>query len=233
MAAFVVLAGKHYYCKMKLLFYISAALWFFSSASLQAQDTTFLKAYDWDNAPDVGSAVIGLNDGYVICGFGATARTDGWGTVNVVRTDTLGEVIWKRAYGASKATHSVHGNQCFVELVNGGYAIFGSYYDSVINNVQGLLLRIDENGDSLWKQTYGYAGHRYFFIGGKETPDHGFIMVGYKQLSPTQSTGHVWVVKTDSLGVMEWDTIYANGAGFGMSVQLNSDGTYAIGGQPI
>jgi hypothetical protein len=96
----------------------------------------------------------------------------------------------------------------------GGYAASGSLLD--VNDLTGadrnygLLLRVSENGDSLWARKIVYPGQENkfgnMFYDLKETPDKGFIMCG--SLQPVDTTTNPfnnyftygWVVKTDSMG---------------------------------
>jgi len=86
--------------------------------------------------------------------------------------------------------------------------------------------------DTLWIRTFGGSardmGHSVL-----QTEDEGFIIVG-----ETQSYGaggqDVWVIKTDSRGVLEWDQTY--GAGnheVGMCIQPTDDGGYIIVGAAV
>lgn len=64
----------------------------------------------------------------------------------------------------------------------------------------------------------------------QQTEDHGFIIAGYMQ---RQVGGNfdVWLVKTDSLGNMEWDAIYGEGGNdIGYYVEQTSDGGYILVG---
>jgi hypothetical protein len=96
----------------------------------------------------------------------------------------------------------------------GGYVASGSFAEiDYINNTgkgNGLILRIGENGDSLWARKIIYPGQTNnfdnMFYDLKETPDKGFIMCGsLRQLDtityplPNNFT-YGWVVKTDSMG---------------------------------
>jgi len=56
------------------------------------------------------------------------------------------------------------------------------------------MLKLEENGDSLWMRNFGGDGDDEAFSI-QETNDHGFIMGGY---------GFASLMKTDSFGEMEW-----------------------------
>ncbi|MFH1004277.1 MAG: hypothetical protein V1781_02090 [Bacteroidota bacterium] len=98
------------------------------------------------------------------------------------------------------------------------------------------LIKMDINGNLKWVKTYGapanVQGNRY--EGGsdaKQTLDGGYIIVG-----STESFGtmiDMYVVKTDSLGNLQWSKNYhrydcINCDLQGISVQITSDNNYII-----
>ncbi len=92
-----------------------------------------------------------------------------------------------------------------------------------------MLVKTDMNGNLQWNKTYGGAGTDYVnsII---STADGGYLMVG--QTNSWGAGGYdLYVIKTDSLGNMQWNKTYG-GAGqdkaYG-SIRTN-DGGYAITG---
>ena len=70
------------------------------------------------------------------------------------------------------------------------------------------LVRTDSLGDSLWSRTYG-GGSFDEANALLQTFDGGFILAGYSD-SFGQGWGNAWLVKTDSIGNMEWNHTYGN-----------------------
>ena len=68
----------------------------------------------------------------------------------------------------------------------------------------------------------------------QQTDDGGFIIVGYKERQPESSSPtdtNVWLVKTDSLGNVEWDAVYGGAAADrGNYVEQTDDGGYIVVG---
>lgn len=103
-----------------------------------------------------------------------------------------------------------------VQAVDGGFVLFGhsssSNIDVSANNggIDFWLVKTDSEGVLLWERNLGGAG----FDEGRDirtTEDGGYILIG----SSPSSNGDVgdnngnydyWVVKTDGLGMIEWET---------------------------
>jgi hypothetical protein len=135
----------------------------------------------------------------------------------VVKLDSNFNEVWNlpiRAFRNIGGTALPLRNIIKASSNGGGYAASGTLYeiDTINNNGKGngLLLRIAENGDSLWARKIIYPGQTInfdnMFYDLKETPDKGFIMCG--SLQPVDTTTNPfnnyftygWVVKTDSMG---------------------------------
>ena len=89
---------------------------------------------------------------------------------------------------------------------DGGYAIAGSYNDTIITNSQnGFLLKLDPNFDIEWYQTYG-GDEDDQILDMTITPDGGYCLVGI-----TKSFGDekkdAWIIKTDGNGHTEVKSI--------------------------
>ncbi len=92
-----------------------------------------------------------------------------------------------------------------------------------------LLLKTDINGNILWSKTYGGASDD-MATDIKETPDGGFIVVGWTQ--SFGATGYdFWVLKTDSKGKLNWGKRFGgNGDEQAWSVSADHDAYFVVGG---
>jgi len=63
------------------------------------------------------------------------------------------------------------------------------------------------------------------------TRDDGYLMVGMASVAP--GVDYIYVVKTDSLGAMEWDAVISNPAGLGDTTAVAHSVTEAPGGYAI
>jgi hypothetical protein len=110
---------------------------------------------------DVGRSMRFTEDGgFVIVGDTFSSDVQGYNSstdVFVCKVDVYGTAQWQRAFGGGFAERGYD-----VELLpDGGFLVVGSAGSSdteapqFYGNVDGYLLKIDANGDSLWQQTYG------------------------------------------------------------------------------
>ncbi|QQR87876.1 MAG: T9SS type A sorting domain-containing protein [Flavobacteriales bacterium] len=117
-----------------------------------------------------------------------------------------GSIMWEAEYGTS-----AYGTTFFAakERYNGDLIACGVSYASA-GHQQGLLLRTNSAGDSLWMRSYYYQdtlittgqGRFYDVL---PTPDGGFIAAGsaYNPAGAPYQPGYsqdTWVVKVDSMG---------------------------------
>lgn len=174
---------------------------------------------------DIGWCVQQTSDnGYIITGytksFGAGDRD-----LYLVKTDSLGDILWTQVYGDSNRDWGEHAEQ----TLDGGYIIVGGTYSYGAGDSDVYLLKTDSLGDTLWTHTYG----DWDYDKGncvRQTSDLGYIIVGtfYSQ----SSYGDVYILKTDSLGDTLWTRIYGevNKDEWGSSIQETPDGGYIIVG---
>jgi hypothetical protein len=80
-----------------------------------------------------------------------------------------------------------------------------------------------------WQRTYGGSADEEI-LAAEQTPDGGYILVGYTNSDGGQVTGQqgnsdVWVVKTDGLGILQWQrSLGASATERGHAVANTSDG---------
>jgi len=123
--------------------------------------------------------------------------------INLIKIDLLGNIIWNKKYGPSKAKNLISN---ISQLDNGdfltcGYARFSTYL-----NPSGWLFRINSNGDSVWYRDYWYYDENpsyglNFLYDISPATDQGFISVGQAHTAlPPDNTQKMWVLKVDSVG---------------------------------
>ncbi|MFQ5905426.1 MAG: hypothetical protein ACE5JA_02540, partial [bacterium] len=167
-----------------------------------------------------------LDGGYVLVGV-TNSLGDSIGYIYLVKTDSLGDTLWTRAYGDTLEDIGRSVQQTF----DGGYIITGeanySYFDGDVS-----LIKVDSLGDSLWSRTYGdvewESGSSV-----QQTTDGGYIIVGtanYRPVAPF--SGDVYLIKTDASGDSLWSKLYYRGGHIdeGASVRQTFDGGYIITG---
>ena len=136
------------------------------------------------------------------------------------------DTLWTRFYGDPGANESAY-DLCLT--ADGGAAIAGYTY---AGGVDMWMIRVDQNGDSLWSRRYGGSGNQYAY-GIDCNRDGGFVLCGYTE---PYNTGprNCYVVRTNAVGDTLWTREYGqdgeNGDG-AMSTHEAVDGGYFIGGK--
>ena len=145
----------------------------------------------------------------------------------LAKLDPAGEVIWERTYGESNfdcVLTKVH------ELSDGNIISGGFKYDAGINTAHrwGLMIKVNQNGDSLWYRQYKFADDtQCFFRDVVETPDGGFAACGRTWPSEGQPSIDAWVVKTDEYGCI------IPGCHIGVEEFTEKYGSFKVGPNPV
>ncbi len=153
-------------------------------------------------------------------------------------TDAQIAIDWQQCLGGSETEVS----QDLMQLPDGGYVILGSVY-SLNGDVSGnhgqtdiWLARTDAFGNLLWQKCLGGTLEE-FGNSVQLTTDGGFIICGSTKSNNFDVSGNhglldLWLVKTDSLGNIEWQKCYGGTNNeTGNKVILTNDGGYAIAGK--
>jgi hypothetical protein len=168
----------------------------------------------------VAYSVVELADGgFILAGSTYGCVCDGV----LLRTDSAGNELWMRSYGAM--AQNVFKN---AYPVSGGFVGIGWTESYGAGSADGWLVRTDTLGRKLWMQTYG--GPDFDALGGSPTRDGGFILDG-ETYSYGAGGSDVWLVRVDSGGVEEWSQTYGGpGNDFATAAWETDDSGYVIAG---
>lgn len=93
------------------------------------------------------------------------------------------------------------------------------------------LTKLDLQGNRIWQRHFGAHNRDEICIQVIQTADGGFMIVGAQGALNGQEGSRFYVVKTDSLGILEWENNYVSNWGIAFTVQQTWwDGGYIIGG---
>ena len=165
--------------------------------------------------------------GYIVAGhtgsFGA-GEDDLW----ILRMDADGDTLWARTYGDSDCDWGTS----VLQDTDGHFVVTGytgardNFYDADL-----WLLKIDDNGDTLWTNSFGGPGDQR----GRcviQTAEGGYLIVGYTGSQFASYDTRVYLVKTYSDGSLEWsNTLGSADHGVrGYGVRQTPDGGFIVVG---
>jgi hypothetical protein len=182
--------------------YLLTIVLYFTAMVVEGQQVTFEKNYDFGYA-DVAYCVQQTPDsGYIMAGRQGIAPF--YEKMVIAKTDKYGIQQWSKILGSN--ANSAWANYV-VNCTNGGYAAVGYKYD-VNYRYDVFVVRLNNNGDTLWTRNYGTTAFNEKGTCIKETSDKGFV------ISFWDSNLQTGFLKIDSLGnEVFWKkyNIYNNG----------------------
>ncbi|MBL0049681.1 MAG: T9SS type A sorting domain-containing protein [Bacteroidetes bacterium] len=139
---------------------------------------------------------------------------------SIYKIDSLNNVIWGKVLTGCNEGNFIN------KTSDGGFIVTGT-----TNTTQKdlYLLKIDSAGNKIWEKSFGGTLDDFgYYV--EETSDSGFIIVG-KTLSFGLGGSDVYLIKTDSIGNLEWSKTYGGtGDDEGKSLKKTTDGGYMITG---
>ncbi len=200
------------------------------------------KTYGGSGSEDGSSVYETTDGGFIICGStdsnnGDVLSNHGFLDIWVIKTDENGNLEWQQTYGGSAQDNGY----VIRPTSDGGYIIGGlsrsTNGDATNNKGESdyWIIKIAANGAIQWQKNYG-GSDLDVLSSIEQTADGGFIMNGTVFSTNVDVTNHhggadYWVVKTNSLGVMQWQkTLGGSHYEFAGNIQQTADGGYIVSG---
>jgi hypothetical protein len=183
------------------------------------------------NALDGSSIVQASDSGFLVLGKAAIYSDNQAGTI--LKVDAFGTQEWIRN------VQSFGQNMYLAEASDGGFAVATTSIYTVSGQDQAYtvfsfcLSKFDNEGNTLWNQTYTDSVRSLTLFSLSSTADGGFVLGGdahyYDPVTLTTTQDDVIVLKTDAQGNMLWNRTYG-GPGYEVLkvITQTSDGGYAI-----
>ena len=192
-------------------------------------DTLWTRIYGGIEMDDVRSVQQTQDGGYILAG-GTASFGDTLGELYLIKTDSQGDTIWTRTYGA----HWSQGGNSVRQTSDGGYIITGDVsIDSIPQTSDVYLVKTDAQGDTLWTRIYGNPGIADRGESVQEASDGGYVVAGTACFSSSSGGfDKAYLIKTDSQGDTLWTRTYVHrDRSRGLSVAETYDGGYIVAGE--
>jgi hypothetical protein len=144
-----------------------------------------------------GNIIMGSTYGDVMQGDDAISR------INIAKLDNEGTIIWDKKYGVSKKYNYLLN----IRVLSNGEIIACGQSPVNFPHYSGWILKVDQNGDSLWYREYDFLTgpeSRNCLWDVIETFDYSLVACGDMfPKEPDTGNQDAWVIKLDSVGC-EW-----------------------------
>ena len=189
-------------------------------------NTSWIKIYggagsDWGNYIEQTS-----DGGYMVTGYTTSYGAGGF-DIYLLKIDGSGGLQWSKTYGGPGGEGSSQWGISGKITTDGGFMLCAntSSYGAGSNDL--LMIKTDSLGNLKWAKAYGGAGDDQPRFA-EQTTDGGYILSGFTTSFGAGSLD-AYLVKTDSLGNMQWSRAYGDaGSDRGSMVRQTDDGGYAL-----
>jgi hypothetical protein len=131
------------------------------------------------------------------------------GEFGLIKTDSSGNLIWKKVYGSEAGFQSAYS---VVQTRDLGYAMSG---------YRGWLFKTDSEGNVEWNKLFGVESSVLFNADGG-----GFVLVG----NLITNSGEVALLKIDESGNLLWNITYGEDMSWMTAAVKTNDGEYVLTG---
>jgi len=215
--------------------YLSGFLWtggdsdFFLTKLNSQGDSLWTRTFgDPDHDDAMGTACAAPNGDLLVAGYTVPTPDPFIALPAVVRVDTQGSVVWMRTYERFQSCYFYR----IIPVHEGGYILCGQADEPYWYG--GAVLRMAENGDTLWWRYYDYPTYHSLGIDAiLETMDGGFVFGGGDVQFPMIGRGQ-WLIKVNASGETEFERWYPYGTGGVVAdIAALSDGGFLLLGNFI
>lgn len=154
--------------------------------------------------PDICKA----SNGEMILFCGAYDRRDSSRRSQIIKVDSSGNVLWSKSLGRNTSD----GNWYKIIPTHDGNFILASN-TLIANQGDANLTKIDSSGLVIWSMNYD-MGYEDAFEAVSQTLDGGYILGGYVTHDTIHYERSLFLIKTDSVGSIQWSKTYNGNVGF-------------------
>jgi hypothetical protein len=174
------------------------------------------------------SVIQTLEGGYALAGCTNSSGAGGY-DLWMVKTNSTGSLLWSKTCGGTNSD----GAECIVQSNDGAYALVGTTQSYGVGS-DFWLVKVDSAGTVQLNKTYGGPGDEcgHSLV---QTGDGGYALAGSTNpIAPIADGADFWLVKTDSLGNLQWGRSYGTLVNdVAHSIVQTGDGGFAMVGQTL
>ena len=192
-------------------------------------DTLWSNIYDLPVGEQLFNALSVTNGGFAITGCRASTSINVDCEAYIQLFDSSGEII--SFHNAGDPSNITNGRS-LIKTGDGGYFLGGAILLSVSGSKRPYISKVSASGTQLWRRQYtDYDNLTLIRDIMPDTSDGGFYAVGIANFDFIFSEADVLFMKLDSLGYMEWDTLYNIGAiDEAICLERTANGGFLMGG---
>ncbi|MCX8092776.1 MAG: hypothetical protein N3E50_01255 [Candidatus Goldbacteria bacterium] len=177
-----------------------------------------------DYGNDIGISITKSRNGYLLAGA-TNSYGNGDNDVYIIAIDENGEKLWDKTYGGKNhdfAYSIIPDKDTFV------LAGYSSSFNNLLNS-DGYILKVKENGKTIWEKVYG--GDRWDIFYSIIKDGDSYIAAGYTDSFGAGKTD-MYVVKIDLNGNTKWSKTYGGMREDRATTIIKcNNGGYLIGGK--
>jgi tetratricopeptide (TPR) repeat protein len=139
--------------------------------------------------------------------------------------DKPGDIIWEKFYGYEK-DEKIYS---LIQTLDSGFALAGSTTSKGAGKEDGLIIKLDKQGNKEWQTTYGGKGNDSInsLI---QTTNIGYTFAGYTS-SKGAGKEDVWIIKIDNRGNTLWEKTFGGKSNdYGYSLIKTTYNGYMVAG---
>lgn len=165
------------------------------------------------------------DNGYIIAG---KIIPDGayYSDVYIMKIDDSGEVAWTNSFG-----HQYSDRAFSIKATSDGNFIIGGESRLEDTNTGDVYLaKVNADGDTIWTSIYGGVHDDETCNSIVQTPDGGYMAVGYRKIDPS-IIARVWLLRFNDVGDTLWTQYFGfEYLSFGNSIKKTYNNGYIIAG---
>lgn len=212
--------------------FITISLFSFAFLTNVNAQTYFNKLYDYDNSNiflNCATTSYKYASGDFLLGT-TKFYSSSFGALHFIKINSSGDTIFSKRYPKPYCAYSTAIGNSLIKCFDGNLVLAGAFYDSAGTYPNALLVKLNEDGDTLWTKNYGGSNFDNANVV-CQTIDSGFVLMGVTQSFSMGSASDFYLIKTDKNGTFQWQQVYGTTLPEDcVSGQITLDGGFILAG---